>query len=174
MRRGPGGGLVVAEPDPDAMAHAAAVYLRYRKVSPPELFETRIALELAAVRSAAEHIDEVGIARLRTALARESGFLGGEADAAMHDFHVVVAELTGNASLHLFINVLTQLSAARFLGTAALFDQQAARRASPPGEIEEVHRVHQAIADAIIAGDTSLAQHRMLKHLNALAAALGA
>src|SRR5262244_355406 len=24
MRRGPGGGLVVAEPDPDAMAHAAA------------------------------------------------------------------------------------------------------------------------------------------------------
>jgi DNA-binding FadR family transcriptional regulator len=178
MRRGPGGGLVVAEPDPDAMAHAAAVYLRYRKVSPPELFETRTALELAAVRSAAEHIDEVGIARLRTALARESGFLGGEADAAIHDFHVVVAELTGNASLHLFINVLTQLSAARFLGTAALFDQQAARRASPPvsqpGEIEEIHRVHEAIADAIIAGDTSLAQHRMLKHLNMLAAALGA
>jgi DNA-binding GntR family transcriptional regulator len=90
----------------------------------------------------------------------------------------VVAELTGNASLHLFINVLTQLSAARFLGTAALFDQQAARRASPPvsqpGEIEEIHRVHEAIADAIIAGDTSLAQHRMLKHLNMLAAALGA
>jgi DNA-binding FadR family transcriptional regulator len=175
MRRGPGGGLVVAEPDPDAMAHAAAVYLRYRKVNPPELFETRTALELAAVRSAAEHIDEAGIARLRTALARETRFLGGdESDAAIHDFHVVVAELTGNASLHLFINVLTQLSAARFLGTAALFDKQAARRASPPGEIEEVHRVHQAIADAIIAGDASLAQHRMLKHLNALATALGA
>src|SRR6202035_98449 len=65
MRRGPGGGLIVAEPDPDAMAHAAAVYLRYRKVNPPDLFEARTALELAAVRSAAEHIDEVGIARLR-------------------------------------------------------------------------------------------------------------
>lgn len=175
MRRGPGGGLVVAEPDPDAMAHAAAVYLRYRKVNPPELFETRTALELAAVRSAAEHIDEAGIARLRAALAREAKFLGGdESDASIHDFHVVVAELTGNASLHLFINVLTQLSAARFQGTAALFDQQAARRVSPPSEIEEVHRVHQGIADAIIAGDTSLAQHRMLKHLNAQAAALGA
>ena len=61
-----------------------------------------------------------------------------------------------------------------FLGTAALFDQQGVRRASPPGEIEEIHRVHEAIADAIIAGDTSLAQHRMLKHLNTLAAALGA
>ena len=53
MRRGPGGGLVVAEPDPDAMAHAAAVYLRYRKVNPPDLFEARTALEMAAARSAA-------------------------------------------------------------------------------------------------------------------------
>jgi DNA-binding FadR family transcriptional regulator len=34
-----------------------------------------------------------------------------------------------------------------------------------------VHRVHEAIADAIIAGDAALAQHRMLRHLNALAAA---
>lgn len=72
MRRGPGGGLVVAEPDPDAMAHAAAVYLGYRKVSPKELFETRTALELAAVRSAAENIDEAGIVKLRNALAHGS------------------------------------------------------------------------------------------------------
>lgn len=174
MRRGPGGGLVVAEPDPDAMAHAAAVYLRYRKVNPPELFETRTALELAAVRSAAEHIDEAGIVKLRDALAHESEFLGGESDATIHDFHVVVAELTGNASLHLFINVLTQLSAARFLGVTALFDKQAARSVSAAREVEEVHRVHEAIAEAIIAGDAALAQHRMLRHLNALAAALGA
>lgn len=172
MRRGPGGGLVVAEPDPDAMAHAAAVYLRYRKVSPPDLFETRTALELAAVRSAAEHIDEDGIAKLRQALAHESEFVGGESDATIHDFHVVVAELTGNPALHLFINVLTQLSAARFLGVTAMFDKRAARSVSRAAEVEEVHRVHEAIADAIIAGDAALAQHRALRHLNALAAAL--
>jgi DNA-binding FadR family transcriptional regulator len=174
MRRGPGGGLVVAEPDPDAMAHAAAVYLRYRKVNPPDLFETRTALELAAVRSAAEHIDEDGIIKLRDALAHESEFLGGESDATIHDFHVVVAELTGNPALHLFINVLTQLSAARFLGVTALFDKQAARSVSAAQQVEEVHRVHEAIADAIIAGDVALAQHRMLRHLTALAAALDA
>jgi len=172
MRRGPGGGLVVAEPDPDAMAHAAAVYLRYRKVNPPDLFETRTALELAAVRSAAEHIDEEGIVKLREALAHESVFLGGESDATIHDFHVVVAELTGNPALHLFINVLTQLSAARFLGVTALFDKQAARSVSAAHQVEEVHRVHEAIADAIIAGDAALAQHRMMRHLTALAAAL--
>jgi DNA-binding FadR family transcriptional regulator len=170
MRRGPGGGLVVAEPDPDAMAHAAAVYLRYWKVTPPDLFETRAALELAAVRSAAEHIDEAGIIKLRDALAHESEFAGGESDATIHDFHVVVAELTGNPALHLFINVLTQLSTARFLGVTAMFDKQAARSVSAAREVEEVHRVHEAIAEAIIAGDAALAQHRMLRHLTAMAA----
>jgi DNA-binding FadR family transcriptional regulator len=171
MRRGPGGGLVVAEPDPDAMAHAAAVYLRYRKVNPPDLFEARTALELAAVRSAAERIDEDGIVKLRDALAHESEFLGGESDATIHDFHVVVAELTGNPALHLFINVLTQLSAARFLGVTAMFDKQAARSVSAARQVEEVHGAHAAIAEAIIAGDVALAQHRMLRHLTALGAA---
>ena len=155
------------------MAHAAAVYLRYRKANPPDLFEARTALERAAVRTVAENIDEAGIVRLRGALAHESEFRGGEPDATIHDFHVVVAELSGNPALHLFVNVLTQLSAARFLGTTATFDEQAARGVSSPKEVEEVHRTHEAIADAIVAGDGSLAQHRMLKHLNALAAALG-
>jgi DNA-binding FadR family transcriptional regulator len=171
MRRGPGGGLVVAEPDPDAMAHAAAVYLRYRKVNPPDLFEARTALELAAVRSAAECIDEDGIVKLRDALAHESEFLGGEPDATIHDFHVVVAGLTGNPALHLFISVLTQLSAARFLGVTAMFDEHAARCVSAARQAEEVHGVHAAIAEAIIAGDVALAQHRMLRHLTALGAA---
>jgi DNA-binding FadR family transcriptional regulator len=172
MRRGPGGGLVVAEPDPDAMAHAAAVYLRYRKVNPPDLFEARTALELAAIRNAAENIDESGIVKLRAILEHESNFVGGESDATIHDFHVVVAELSGNPALHLFVNVLTQLSAARFLGTTAMFDKRAARSVSSSKQVEEVHRAHEGIAEAIIAGDTALAQHRMVRHLNALAAAL--
>jgi DNA-binding FadR family transcriptional regulator len=172
MRRGPGGGLVVAEPDPDAMAHAAAVYLRYRGVSPPDLFHARTALELAAVRSAAENIDEAGIVKLRAALEHESQFLGGESDATIHDFHVVVAELSGNPALHLFINVLTQLSAAGFLGTTAMFDKRAARSVASAKQVEQVHHAHEAIAEAIIAGDAALAQHRSMRHLNALAAAL--
>jgi DNA-binding FadR family transcriptional regulator len=172
MRRGPGGGLVVAEPEPQAVAHAAAVYLRYRKVAPADLFETRAALEVAAVRSAVKNIDEAGIVKLREALAHESEFLGGESDATIHDFHVVVAELSGNPALHLFINVLTQLSAAGFLGTTAMFDKRAAKSVSSAKQVEQVHRAHKAIADAIIAGDAALAQHRTLRHLNALAESL--
>jgi DNA-binding FadR family transcriptional regulator len=174
MRRGPGGGLVVTEPDPQAVTRAAAVFLRYRNVSPAQLFDARIALEMTAVRDAAERIDEAGVAKLRAVLEHETGFLQGEADATVHDFHIVVAELSGNPAIHLFIDVLTQLSAVGFMGAAALFDKTAARRPSSKAEIEEVHRVHSGIAEAIIAGDAALAQHRNQRHLRALASALGA
>jgi DNA-binding FadR family transcriptional regulator len=125
------------------------------------------------VRSVAEHIDEAGIVKLRNALAHESE-LPGEPDPAIHDFHVVVADLTRNPALHLFINVLAQLTAARFPGVTASLDKQAARSVSAAWEAAEAHRVHEAIADAIIAGDAALAQHRMHRHLDALAAGLGA
>src|SRR5689334_12188185 len=61
MRRGPGGGLVVAEPDPEAVTRAATLYLRYWRVDPGRIFEARIALEVAAVKAAADRIDEDGI-----------------------------------------------------------------------------------------------------------------
>jgi len=174
MKRGPGGGLVVTEPDSDAVVRAAAVFLRYRQVEPAQLFDARIALELAAVREAAERIDEAGIARLRAALEHEAELRGGEVDARSHDFHVVVAELSGNPALHLFVEVLTRMSVAGFMGTGAIFDRKAARRKSSAAEVAEVHAVHEAIAEAIIAGDASLAQHRTQRHLNALASALEA
>ena len=172
MRRGPGGGLVVTDPDPAAVARAAAVYLRYRDVDAEQLFRARIALEMAAVHDAAERIDEDGIAKLRAALEHETTFSDAVADATVHDFHIVVAELSGNPALHLFIDVLTQLSAAGFMGAAALFDKAAAQRRSTKAELEEVHAVHKAIADAIIAGDVALAQHRTQRHLLAMGAAL--
>ena len=172
MRRGPGGGLVVTDPDPAAVTRAAAVFLRYRNVDAEQLFRARIALEMAAVHEAAQRIDEAGITKLRAALAHETEFLHGVADATVHDFHIVVAELSGNPALHLFVDVLTQLSAAGFMGATALFDKVAARRPSTPDEIEEIHAVHQGIADAIIAGDVALAQHRTQRHLMAMSAAL--
>jgi DNA-binding FadR family transcriptional regulator len=174
MRRGPGGGLVVTDPDPAAVTRAAAVYLRYRNVDAEQLFHARIALELAAVRSAAQRIDEAGIAKLRAVLEHETTFVDGVADATVHDFHIVVAELSGNPALHLFVDVLTKLSAAGFMGAAALFDKTAARRRSTPTELGEVHAVHQAIAEAIIAGDVALAQHRTQRHLDAMCAMLHA
>jgi DNA-binding FadR family transcriptional regulator len=164
MRRGPGGGLVVAEPDAEAVTRASTLYLRYRKVDPRQLFGARIALELAAVRSATEHIDERGIARLREVLEYEA--TGAEpADVSSHYFHQAVAQLSGNPALELFTDVVTRLSAAAFLGGGGLADRRDAR----PGDVAGVHR---GIAEAIIAGDVALAQHRTSRHLQAMAAAV--
>jgi DNA-binding FadR family transcriptional regulator len=189
MRRGPGGGLVVAEPDAAVVTRVATLYLRYRKVSPGQLFGARTALELAAVRSATERIDERGIARLRSALDDEAG--GIEPGGASHQFHRVVAQLSGNPALELFTDVLTQLSAAAALDSANHTagaglpwdglhrDAGPGRNARPAGgpardiPPEEVAGTHHGIAEAIIAGDVALAQHRTTRHLQALAEGAG-
>jgi DNA-binding FadR family transcriptional regulator len=171
MRRGPGGGLVVAEPDAAAVARTAALYLRYRHVDAAALFDARIALELSAVKSAAEHIDEKGIALLRETLSHEATLQEKGADSsALEDFHVVLAQLSGNPAIELFTNVVTKLCAAAFLGSAALFEP-ADVRSVPRAILDELHAVHEGIVQAIVAGDVSLAQHRMLRHLQAMARA---
>lgn len=165
MRRGPGGGLVVAEPDAAAVVRVATLYLRYRGVRPAQLVSTRIALELAAVRSAAETVDERGIARLREALGHEDT-CPAVADAGEPDFHLVVAQLSGNPAIELFTDVVTRLSTAAFGGGASLVD----RAVQPPGTIRaDAPAAHRGIAEAIIAGDVALAQHRTTRHLQAMA-----
>lgn len=163
MRRGPGGGLVVTEPDSVAVQRAVAVYLSFAGVERQQLFQTRIALELACATQAAERITEKGIKRLRDVLALEEQ-LQEEAIATghSHDLHVVIAELTGNPAMTLFVKVLTELTLQR---------QRPA--ADPSKEVADYHRAHEALAEAVIAGDPALAQHRMRRHLDALAARVG-
>lgn len=162
MRRGPGGGLVVTEPDPSAVHRAMALYLRYQNVTREDLAAPRMALELAAVEAAAAKIDEAGIERLREVLAMEEE-MGSEAvqHGHTHHLHVVIAELTQNPALVLFMSVLGQLN-----------EEMAAGADEYPIDIEvaasESHRAHVAIVDAIASGDAALAQHRMRRHVEAI------
>ncbi len=156
MRRGPGGGLVVAEPDAAAVTRAATRYLRHRAARPDQLFAARIAIEVAAAKSAAEHLDERGVEVLREVLVREAA-AGEEIDVTGHDFHLAVARLSGNPAVELCADVLVALSAGALTGGAG----------------QDVHSAHEAIAEAIIGGDLGLAQHRTTRHLQAVAALAG-
>lgn len=157
MRRGPGGGLIVAAPDPHGVERPVMLYLDYSGVSTEALFDVRSSLELTCARIAADTIDEAGIERLRAVLEREREL--GEAgviEGHPHELHVAIAEITGNPAMRMFVEILTRL----------MFEHTSHLRYDPE-DLQQVHRAHTAIVEAIVGGDSALAQHRVSRHLAA-------
>lgn len=155
MRRGPGGGLVVCEPDSGPVTNVVAVYLEYQGVTPPQLFEARVALELSAVELATARISEEGIQKLRAALDAEQHLRVEDLWQHTRDIHVAIAEVADSPAFPLFVTVLAKLVDAR------------ATRASEV-RAPAIYHAHGAIVEAIIAGDAALARHRMRRHLEAI------
>lgn len=171
MRRGPGGGLVVSEPDVASVVRSVSIYLDYRRTDAEQLFTARAAVELRVVELATERIDETGIRRLRAVVAEEAALVeailagdrpdGDRFDDVVHRVHDLLAELSGNEPLHLFVQVLTKLTP---------------RHAVPAFRAEEnlaevakaLHHAHRSLVEAVIAGDVALARHRMNRHLQAM------
>jgi len=152
MRRGPRGGLVVQEPNATAAARATALNLDFLGAGPRDVFEARSAMELRCVELAADQIDETGVRRLRASVQVEER-PDHLCTTSSHEIHQVLAELSGNPAFRLFIDVLTRLTTA---------SRTSVRQQPGP---EEVHEAHRRIAEAVIAGDTALARHRMRAHL---------
>jgi DNA-binding FadR family transcriptional regulator len=155
MRRGPGGGLVVTAPDLAAVEEAATLFLDHADVSAQDLFDVRSSLELTCVSILAENLTEAGAARLRQVLEHEKD-LGGDGveNRRAHDLHIVIADLTGNPAMRLFVETLTRLTSAR-VGHLQ-FDVE---------DLREVHAAHEAIVEAIVSGNATLAAQRMRRHL---------
>ena len=160
MRRGLHGGLFIRQPDPKPVAKAMAVYLDFEKVEPRQLEDARFAIEVVCVERAAARISEDDVAEVRAFLAAEAARIASGRAQSLHDFHVLVARLTANPALHLFVQTLTDLT----------------QRQQPVPDrsrrsLEEIHAAHIRIAEAIIARDGALARHRMMTHLEDVAAA---
>lgn len=156
MRRGLHGGLFIRQPDPQPVAKAMAVYLDFEKVEPRQLEEARLALEVFCAERVAARITEGDVDQIRTFLAAEAASVASGEVESMHDFHVLVAWLTGNPALHLFVHTLTGLTRRQHLSHE--------RNRS---YLDDVHQAHSKIAEAIIARDGPLARHRMMTHLEA-------
>ncbi|MEX2558191.1 MAG: FCD domain-containing protein [Actinomycetota bacterium] len=157
MRRGPSGGLVVTAPDIGAVVRTVALQLQFQNIGPHHLFEARTALELSCVRQATTRIARDGIVRLQNYLEREEQLVAENLTEHTHDFHILIADLTGNPALRLFVQILGRLTGQQALPPPS--DEWAAR---------EVHRTHAAIAEAIIKKDPDTAERRMLRHLQAI------
>jgi DNA-binding FadR family transcriptional regulator len=158
MRRGPGGGLVVTAPRASSVARAAALHLQFFGARADDIFEARTALELQTADLAAQRIDEKGIDMLRAALEEEAELQDEGGHLGSSHIHLIIAELTGNPALRLFVEVLARLTP----GIPPADPAAAAARQA------DVRHAHERIVEAIVAGDSSLARHRMLRHLQGI------
>jgi len=164
MRRGPGGGLVVVAPKSDAAIRTLSLNLEYLDLTPKQINEARLAIELACVRTATANLDARGKQRIRDFLDNEvdmivTGRESGRAndDFPTNDFHLLVAELTDNPAMGLFVDILSRVTS-RHSDRADSLEEAA----------QDVHRAHTRIAEAMLAGDIEAAERRMRRHLDSV------
>ncbi|MGW0872079.1 FadR/GntR family transcriptional regulator [Streptomyces sp. NPDC002740] len=164
MRRGPGGGLIVCAPDAGPATRAMVIYLEYVGTSVTDLLRARQLLEPIAAGLAADRITEEGIATLRATLDSERGHWDDPSVHSQDPLHPVLGRLSGNPVLHLFIDVLTRLTA-RYAHTSRRIS-----RAEMHAAKETSHREHRAVVDAVVADDGARAQTELTAHLESVAA----
>ncbi|MDE3205063.1 MAG: FadR family transcriptional regulator [Acidobacteriota bacterium] len=153
MRRGPGGGLVVAEPTVEAIIDATVLYLYRAGTRLDEVFEARMVLEDLVCQLAPSRCDETHLAALQQVLAEESA--GTVTD--HRALHAVLAAATLNPALGLFTEILNRVTTLYFGSMNSV---------SP--KVGEASRLaHVRIVEAVAAGDEGLARHRMRRHLEA-------
>lgn len=153
MRRGTGGGLVIDDPDVDAVIGPAVIYLLRVGATLDETFDTRILLEELVAEIASQRITEDDIATIRDTLERESA--GTIANFRL--LHVQLAALTANPILELFVETFSRVANFHFNDAAAL-----------PSDVERgVRHAHDGIARAILTNNPGLARERMQRHLRA-------
>jgi DNA-binding FadR family transcriptional regulator len=152
-RRGPGGGLVITEPTISAVIDAVVLYLHRVDARLDEIFEARIILEELAAQLASERMVEHELDELRRFAQSDPV----EPARDPRELHALVASISHNAGLELFVDVFNQV--------AQLYSPDWQRLGSTV-EKEAVH-AHAMIAEALMAGDAGLARNRMRKHLQA-------
>jgi DNA-binding FadR family transcriptional regulator len=145
-RRGPGGGLVVAEPQAQASIDTIALYLQYRQPRREDLSLIRDAIEIDNVAKVVKRRDAPEVR-------------------AFLDRHRLIIEEAGND--------MRKASREEFLfhtGLAQLAGNAGTEHKSPSrSDLVDVQHAHMRIIEAIAQGDESLARYRTRRHLDAAA-----
>lgn len=161
MKAGRGGGLLICEPDADAVVGSVALLLRRMDVDLGNLVEAHRSIAITSARLAAERIDEEGIKHLRSLLEARGPsdrLEPSEIRAEAMSFQNEIARWSRNPVLDVFSQVLVALTNQRVPLPSA---------ESWPA----VRNAHCQVIDAIIARDSALAQYRMHRHFDGIARA---
>ncbi|OBG64406.1 GntR family transcriptional regulator [Mycobacterium sp. E188] len=163
MRRGPGGGLIICEPDAGPATRAVVIYLEYLGTTLGDLLNARLVLEPLAASLAAERIDEAGIARLRAVLRGEEEWRPG-LPTPRDEFHIALAEQSKNPVLQLFVNVLMRLT------TRYALQSRTDSATEATEAIDRMHIDHSELVEAVTAGDSARAKTLSQRHVEAVTA----
>lgn len=160
MRRGRGGGLTVCEPDPWPSIDTMAIYLQYRGIDVGALRVVRNVIELTCLDLLADQLtDQAILSRLRELRDVNADRSSRRRLQDMFRVHLGLAELSGSTVLPLFLRIVINLAERH---ADAAYQAGARRDDRLPAEAAEAH---DAIIEALLAGDRGLAQHRMRRHL---------
>jgi DNA-binding FadR family transcriptional regulator len=165
-RRGVGGGLVVAEPAPSVVEGIVSLYLARKHATGLELLETRIALEVMAMRQVLERLDGHGVEALRAEMARPLS-RNENLTAASHRFHNLLADLSGNTVLQLFIPTMSAL-----VGEMWEVPRRGLKAAQRADLWSQTSSVHAEIIQSMLRGDGPEAVRLLEQHLTVVASSL--
>jgi DNA-binding FadR family transcriptional regulator len=164
MRRGPGGGLIVAKPEAQASIDTIALYLQYRQPSREDFRCVRDVIEIDSVTKVVERRSEPEVAAfLNPQGAARCETADDVRNAAVEEsrFHIGLAKLAGNSLLDLFLRIIVELFRRHWSSTG---------QGLPTfSDAVAVEHAHLRILDAIRDGDDSLARYRIRRHLDAAA-----
>lgn len=163
MRRGPGGGLLICEPDAGPATRAVVIYLEYVGTTLVDLLNARLVLEPLAASLAAERIDEVGIERLRAVLRAEQQWRPG-LPTPRDEFHIALAGQSKSPVLQLFIDILIRLTTRYALQSRTDSATEAIEA------VDHMHKHHAEIVAAVTAGDAARARSLSERHVEAVTA----
>jgi len=152
MRRGPGGGLIIDEPDIDTVISAIVLHLLRIDATLDEVIDARVVVEELVAEIVANRITEDAVHSIRETLRDEAA--GPWPSDRM--LHAHLAALTTNPLLDLFVNVLTRIGEFFYVRDSTTISPRLRREAA---------RAHEQIAQAVLANNSGLARIRMRRHL---------
>jgi len=163
VRRGAQGGARVRVPDGDLAGRYAGYVLGYRKTTMADVHTARAEIEAPLARLLTERAQADQLDRLRAAIDAAAPHVGDPRRYVEHDvaFHRLVAELAGNQTLAVMVEMLYHIITTARLRYVAL----TGRESDLLKQYRQVHRTHARFVDLVAAGDSAAAEDWWRAHL---------
>ncbi len=151
-----GGGSYVSAPEKNTISNAVSRLMYMEKMDSDELHEMRMILEVAGIRGAAKHISDETLHSLQELVSQMNGGQLPLDQRVQKDceFHIKIAQSSGNELLALFVEVMT-----------TLLHMYMKKGAVVANGLQKAHIDHTAILTALASRDPDIAEKAMRIHL---------